>query len=77
MNKTRRHFDKDYKPKCYKCGKVIKELVEFNWYRENLKHSASYFDAAKKANNKVVRVGAELYRHNRERCEPLWSRELN
>jgi hypothetical protein len=33
-------------------------------------------DAAEKANNKVIRVGAELYRHNRKRCEPLWSREL-
>ncbi len=32
--KKSRHFDKEYKPKCYKCGKVIKELIEFNWFRE-------------------------------------------
>ena len=75
--KRRKHFDKEYKPKCYKCGKKIKELIKFNWFRENSKYSAGYFDAAEKANNKVVRVGAELYRHNRKRCEPLWSRELN
>ena len=75
--KKRKHFDKEYKPKCYKCGKKIKELIEFNRFQKNSKYSAGYFDAAKKANNKVVRLGAELYRHNRKRCEPLWSRELN
>ncbi len=75
--KKSRHFDKEYKPKCYKCGKVIKELIEFNWFRENLKNSAGYFVAANKANNKVVQIGTELYRHNRKRCEPLWSRELS
>ena len=75
--KKRKHFDKEYKPKCYKCGKKIKELIKFNWFRENSKYSAGYFDAAEKANNKVVRVGAELYRHSRKRCEPLWSSELN
>ncbi len=75
--KKRKHFDKEYKPKCYKCGKKIKELIEFNWFQKNSKYSAGYFDAAEKANNKVVRVGAELYRHSRKRCEPLWSSELN
>ena len=46
--KKRKHFDKEYKPKCYKCGKKIKELIEFNWFRENSKYSARYFDTEKK-----------------------------
>ena len=79
----RRVFDKDYKPTCYRCGKQIKELIEFNWYNQNQKHSAGWFSAQKKVNNKVVHIGKQrvinskfpdipigtaLYRHDRDSC---------
>lgn len=67
-------FNRRYQPRCYSCHKVLQDLIDLKWHKDNdMVYSDQYVRLLKRTQDNVVRLinnGITRYRHNRADCEP-------
>ncbi len=74
--KVKKNFTRSYQPKCCVCHKVLQNLVDLRWHRDNDRDFSDHFvRLQKRVNESIVVIRSKshpegaIYRHNRSRCE--------
>jgi hypothetical protein len=73
-HKCTKKFSRKYQPRCYACHKVLQDLIDLRWHKDNdMVYSDQFVRLQERIQNNIIRImgnGKVRYRHNKSDCEP-------